>query len=235
MSVQLVRRAVADALHVHPRIDHQQLANPEQIRTLSMALPEFVPFRNQKVDGVIGILDWDHRLPSRSLILRIHLCYSAANESLLKQMMVLRREQIATRDLFPEFDVPDFSGLPGDEIYECELRSDLSIVECRLASPWRRDIAPEDAAPAVAAVRRSQVFSQTRQAHKGRSPNLGDLEAVAWTPPCESGYTRWTLDVWWLTAFDGRIGKGWSFLVDLELRPGERVVAHREFSVRAGY
>ena len=42
---------------------------------------------------------------------------------------------------------------------------------------------------------------------------------------------RWTIDVWWLTAFDGRIGKGWSFLVDAEAP--DPVVAHREFTVRA--
>jgi hypothetical protein len=225
---------VAEALHIHPRVTHQELDGADRLAALAQALPEFIPFRGRRVEGIVAILDWDHRLPSRSLVLRVHLCYSLANETLLRQLIALRREQIAARDLFPEFDVPDFGGLPGDEIYECELRPDLTLVECRLSSPWRRDIAPEDAAPAVAAVRRSSIFAQTRQAHRTRAANLGDLEAVAWTPPCESGYARWTLDVWWLTAFDGRVGKGWSFLVDLEQKPGERVVSHREFTVRAG-
>jgi hypothetical protein len=232
--VQLVRRAVEEALFVHPRISYQNLDGAEQIRALAQSLPEFVPFRGRTAAGVVAILDWDHRLPSRSLVLRLHLCYSAASEAHIRQLMAVRTEQLQARDLFPEFDVPDYAGLPGDEIYECELRPDLGLIECRLVSPWRREIAPEDAAPAVAAVRRSAVFAKARQEHKGRAANLGDLEAVAWTPPCESGYERWTLDVWWLTAFDGRIGKGWSFLVDLTKKPGERVVAHREFAVRAG-
>lgn len=232
--VQLVRRAVAETLYVHPRISFQGLDGREQVQALAAALPEFVPFRGHQVTDVVAILDWDHRLPSRGLVLRLHLCYTHANEAQLRAAIEDRQQDIAARDLFPEFDVPDFSGLPGDEIYECELQPDLVLVECRLASAWRRDITPEDAAPAVAAVRKSAAFSQTRMSHKGRASSLGDLEAVAWTPPCESGYARWTLDVWWLTAFDGRVGKGWSFLVDLEQRPGERVVAHREFAVRAG-
>ena len=225
---------MAERLYVHPRLSHQRLDSPEQFQALSRALPEFVAFRGRKVEEAVALLDWDHRLPSRSVILRLHLCYSAGTEAVIRRAIADRQEHIAARDLYPEFDVPDYSGLPGDEIYECELRTDLSILECRLTSAWRREIAAEDAAPAVAAVRRSAAFTQTRQSHKGRAQNLGDLEAVAWTPPCESGHPRWTLDVWWLTAFDGRVGKGWSFLVDLEQKPGERVVAHREFAVRAG-
>ncbi len=225
---------MAESLYVHPRISHQDFDGTQRLSALAEALPEFVPFRGRHVEGVVAILDWDHRLPSRGLILRLHLCYTLTNEGRIRQGILERRQQIASRDLYPEFDVPDFSGLPGDEIYECELQPDLTLGECRLASPWRRDVSPEDAAPAVAAVRKSQVFGETKQAHKGRPANLGDLEAVAWTPPCESGHSSWTLDVWWLTDFDGRVGKGWSFLVDLEQKPGERVVAHREFAVRAG-
>ncbi|MCS6915014.1 MAG: hypothetical protein RMK29_05630 [Myxococcales bacterium] len=232
--MQKVRRAVAEALHVHPRIRDQQLDGAAQVQALAEALPEFVPFRGHTVEGVVAILDWDHHLPSRSLLLRLHLCYTAAGEARLRQLVALRTEEIGERNLFPEFDVPDYAGLPGDEVYECELRPDLSLVGCRLVSPWRRDVAAEEAALAVAAVRRSSQFAQLRSQHKGRPAALGDLEVVAWTPPCESGYSRWTLDVWWLTAFDGRVGRGLSFLVDLEQKPGERVVAQREFHVRAG-
>ena len=28
---------------------------------------------------------------------------------------------------------------------------------------------------------------------------------MSWTPPCETDHQRWTLDVWYLLAFDGRI------------------------------
>ena len=233
-AVQLVRRAVAEALFVHPRVRHQEIATAAEASTLSQALPEFVPFRGRSVEAVVAILDWDHRLPSRNLTLRLHLCYSTSGEARIRELIAQRDEEIEERDLYPEFDVPDYSGLPGDEIYECELRSDLGLGECHLVSPWRREVAAEYGAPAVAAVRRSVAFAEARAAHKGRQKSLGDLEAVAWTPPCESHYERWTVDVWWLTTFDGRVGKGLSFLVDLEKKPGERVVAQREFQVRAG-
>ena len=84
-------------------------------------------------------------------------------------------------------------------------------------------------AMAVKLARGSEDFKKLAATERGR--HLGDLEAVSWTPPCESGHARWTLDVWYLMAFDGRIGTGRSFLVDLDDR---RVVAVRDFSVRAG-
>ena len=31
----------------------------------------------------------------------------------------------------------------------------------------------------------SDVFAEVKKQEPGRSPSLGDLEAVAWTPPCE--------------------------------------------------
>ena len=130
--------------------------------------------------------------------------------------------------------MPDFAGLPADEAYDVELTAALDIDTMRLTSPWRRDVAEEDATAAIDAVRTSSVFADVKQQELGRSAALGDLEAVAWTPPCESGQKRWTLDVWWLTAFDGRIGRGWSFLVDPAAAGDERVVASREFTVRAG-
>jgi hypothetical protein len=86
----------------------------------------------------------------------------------------------------------------------------------------------------VTVVRGSTQYADARKAEPGRQPHLGDLEAVAWTPPCESNLARWTLDVWWLTSFDGRIGKGWSFLVDVGHPGAEQVVAAREFTIRAG-
>ena len=56
-------------------------------------------------------------------------------------------------------------------------------------------------------------------------------DAVSWTPPCETQHSRWTLDVWYLLAFDGRVGTGRSFLIDLV---DNLVVTSRDFSVRTG-
>jgi hypothetical protein len=221
-------------LQIHARVAQQGITRERADSVLAEAEPRIQPFRERALHGIIGLLDWDHRLPSKALVLRLHAFYDAAAQGRFEQALARRREEIAARDLYPEFDVPDFAGLPADEAYDVELTADLQIEAMRLVSPWRRDVADEDAAAAIEAVRISEVFADVKRQEQGRSPSLGDLEAVAWTPPCESGQGRWTLDVWWLTAFDGRIGRGWSFLVDPGAGDGRRVLASREFTVRAG-
>src|SRR5262249_6889611 len=149
-------------------------------------MPRVMPFRGRAVHSVVAALDWDHRLPSRAYTLRLHLCYDEAGRLRFEQGLARRREEIGERDRFPEFDVPDLAGLPADETYDVDLSSTFAVEAMRLTSPWRREIAPDDAARAVATVRRSPVFADVEQKESGRSAALGDLEAVAWTPPCES-------------------------------------------------
>jgi hypothetical protein len=221
-------------LQIHPRVVQQGVARAAAQAAFEAALPRVQPFQQRAMHSVIGVLDWDHRLPSKQLTLRLHVCYDAESRTRFDQALERRSEEIAARDLYPEFDVPDFAGLPADESYDVELTGELDIDAMRLTSPWRRDIAEEDAQKAIDAVRASPVFADVKKQEAGRPPALGDLEAVAWTPPCESGQSRWTLDVWWLTAFDGRIGRGWSFLVDTDGGLDEPVLASREFTVRAG-
>ncbi len=126
--------------------------------------------------------------------------------------------------------MPDFADLPADEIYEIAIDPTGSVQGCRLTSPWRRDVGAEVARVAVGVARGSAEFSEIVAAAVDRPRHLGDLEAVSWAPPCETGHTAWTLDVWYLLAFDGRVGTGRSLLVD----PGARtVVKVRDFTVRA--
>jgi hypothetical protein len=221
-------------LSVHPRVGQQGVAPDKAQSLFDAALPRVQPFRDHVVHSTVGVLDWDHRLPSKQLTLRLHVLYDAAARTRFDEALTRRREEIIARDLYPEFDVPDFAGLPADEAYDVELTATLDIEAMRLTSPWRRDVAEDDSTAAIEAVRSSTVFADVKKQEVGRSAALGDLEAVAWTPPCESGQQRWTLDVWWLTAFDGRIGRGWSFLVDPAASGDARVVASREFTVRAG-
>ncbi len=221
-------------LQVHPRVLQQGIAQAAAQRVFDTALPKIQPFREHAVHSTVGVLDWDHRLPSKQLTLRVHVLYDGEARGRFDQALQRRQEEITSRDLYPEFDVPDFAGLPADEAYDVELAGTLEIEAMRLTSPWRRDVAEEDATAAIDAVRTSTVFSDVKKQEIGRSAALGDLEAVAWTPPCESGQAAWTLDVWWLTAFDGRIGRGWSFLVDPAAEGDARVLASREFTVRAG-
>jgi hypothetical protein len=188
------------------------------------------PFRDAYA-GAIGVVDWDHRLPSEALILRIFAYYSARTLAAGREAFDDRLEVIGKRDRFPEFDVPDFDHLAADEAYEIEVDRKGALGRCRLTSAWRREIRRDDARTAVRITAKSPEFAQVKKAAADRPLHLGDLEAVSWTPPCESEHEVWTLDVWYLLAFDGRVGTGRSFLVDLEAK---QVVSVRDFSVRTG-
>jgi hypothetical protein len=223
-------RAIVDELRLHPRVAQQGIGDGKPVRErLATMMPRLVPFRGRALHGVVALLDWDHRLPSRQLTLRLHALYAQAGADRFEKAYRERTEEIQRKNLFPEFDVPDFGELPGDESYDVDLSRELVVETMRLVSPWRREVDPDAALQAVRTVRGSPIFAKAKASLPGRPPHLGDLEAVAWMPPCESGQARWTIDVWWLTAFDGRVGKGWSFLVDAD---GASIVAHREFTVR---
>ncbi len=222
---------MAEGIRRHPRVAYQDLFGGEDdAGRLAVALPPLPSFRHEHV-GALTIVDWDHKLPSQTLALRIFAYYS--DEALEAGLEAYddRIEQIAERDRYPEFDVPDFDGLPADEAYEIELSPAGVIGRCRLTSAWRRTIAGSEAAAAVALAQRSSEFQNLVATTNARPSYLGELEAVSWTPPCESQHERWTLDVWYLLAFDGRVGSGRSFLVDLV---DNALVNTRDFSVRTG-
>lgn len=223
-------------MRLHPRIAYQGIFAGGAARDrLAATLPALVPFRPAGYHAAIAVLDWDHHLPSRQLAVRIYTYFDAASFAAGEEAYDDRLEEIGTRDRYPEFDVPDFSDLPADEAYEAELNERGEVVRCRLTSAWRRDVSDASGAAAVETARSSAEFAHVAAAAIDRPRHLGDLEAVSWTPPCESGHPRWTIDVWYLLAFDGRMGTGRSLLVDLGERPSERrVVAVRDFSVRAG-
>lgn len=228
MSTDL-RPFVAEEIRLHPRVAYQSLlSGPEVSAKLAAALPPLPRFRSDYV-GAITLIDWDHRLPSQSLSLRIYAYYTDETLEAGHEALDDRLEQIAERDRYPEFDVPDFEALPADEAYEIELTTAGVVGRARLTSAWRRTIASSDAANAVGLVAKSAEFDKLVESSPQRPSYLGDLEAVSWTPPCESQHARWTLDVWYLLAFDGRIGSGRSFLVDLG---SNEVIAVRDFSVR---
>lgn len=231
----LTPQMILGALRLHPRIAYQGLFGDAASRSrIAATLPTLVPFKS-RYHGAIAVLDWDHRLPSKSFALRIYAYYEPDSLAAGEEAFDDRLEEIGTRDRFPEFDVPDFADLPADEAYEVELAEGGEVQRCRLTSSWRRDVSDKDAMWAVDAARASKEFKQVSAAAADRPRHLGDLEAVSWTPPCESGHPRWTVDVWYLLAFDGRIGTGRSLLVELGAKASERrVVAMRDFSVRAG-
>jgi hypothetical protein len=224
-----LRTFLARDLRIHPRVSYQQIIRDDEPGPqIAAELPLLIPFRNQYY-GAISVVDWDHRLPSVMLPLRIYAYYTESAFAAGEEAYDDRLEEIGRRDIYPEFDVPDFDNLDADEAYEIEIDPAGQVGRCRLTSAWRRHIAPSDAEAAVEITGKAGEFRRLEAAMSDRPDRLGGLEAVSWTPPCESQHHTWTIDVWYLLAFDGRVGTGRSFLVDLEVRD---VVASRDFSVR---
>ena len=215
----------------HPRVVYQKLfGDPESLDLLAKALPPFVPFRGTGYAAALWVLDWDHRLPSRELVLRLYAFYTVEGRALGLRSFEERHAQIAREDLFPEFDVPDFGGLFADEAYEAELSLAGEPKKFRLVSDWRREVEPSMGRRAEEIVRASSAFKELASQVRTRPPGLGDLEAAEWAPPSESGHSRWGLDVWYLRSFNGMVGEGTAFLVDLQ---AEQVVGQRDFQFRA--
>jgi hypothetical protein len=216
----------------HPRVVHQELlADAEGRGRLAASLPTFVPFRATGYAAAAWVLDWDHRLPSRDLILRLYAFYTEDSLRAFRKAFEDRRKFIEKEDLFPEFDVPDFGGLVADEAYEAEVPVAGPPKKFRLVSEWRREVEAKVGRAAEDVVRQSSAFKELSSQVRARPPGLGDLEAAEWSPPSESGHGRWGIDVWYLRAFNGMVGEGTAFLVDLE---EQRVVSQRDFQFRAG-
>jgi hypothetical protein len=227
-----LREELARELHRHPRVGLQGFfGEVEQRSRLAIQVPGFVPFKGAAYSSVLWLLDWDHRLPSRALVLRLYAFYSAGAKEAGLRAFEERKARIASEDIFPEFDVPDFSALAADEAYEAEFSVGETPSKFKLVSEWRRDVEPKVGRKAEGIVRASQGFQELASQMRTRAPGLGELEAAEWAPPAESGHARWGIDVWYLRSFNGMAGEGTAFLVDLE---ESRVVSQRDFQFRAG-
>lgn len=227
-----LREELKRDLKRHARVVLQNLIADQAARdVLAEQLPSFVPFKDGSYVAALWVLDWDHRLPSRDLVLRLYAFYNddARRTGILG--FDERLAQIEGEEIFPEFDVSDFGGLPADEAYEAELPAGGPPKKFRLVSEWRRIIEPRLGRKAEDVARRSHAFQELASQMRTRLPGLGDLEAAEWCPPAESGHARWAIDVWYLRAFNGMVGEGTAFLVDLE---EEKVVGQRDFQFRAG-
>jgi hypothetical protein len=227
-----LRDFLREKLIVHPRLAQQGLwTAPEDAARLAADLPPLVPFGGASYVGADWILDWDHRIPSQHAVLRLAAYYTDERRREAAAAIDQRRAEIAKDDLFPEFDVPDLSGMPADESYEAELEIGSPPARLRLVSEWRREIDPTTGERAMAIVRDSLSFQEIKARTTFRPPGLGDLEAAEWSPPCESGHARWGIDVWYLLTYNGMVGEGRAFLVDSE---ESLVVRERDFQFRAG-
>jgi hypothetical protein len=227
-----LREELKRDLRRHPRVELQRLLESAEDRDkLAQALPVFLPFKGRTYKAVLWVADWDHRLPSQGIIMRLYAYYNSQGKGLAEHNFAEREAQIVSETIFPEFDVADFGGLPADEVYEAERTVAGELKAFHLVSEWRREIEPALARKAEQIVRASHHFQEIASQTRARPPGLGDLEAAEWSAPSESGYKSWGLDVWYLRAFNGMVGEGTAFLVDLEA--GE-VVRQRDFQFHAG-
>jgi hypothetical protein len=227
-----LREELKRAVKLHPRVSTQGLfKEPADLHKLASTLPVFLPFKGKSYKAAMWVLDWDHRIPSKDYIVRLYAFYSSQGKALGELSFADRSQQIEREDLFPEFDVSDFAGLAADEVYEAEGPVGGDLKPFRLVSEWRREIDTKAARKAEQIARASHNFKEVASETRARPPGLGDLEAAEWCPPSESGHGRWGIDVWYLRSFNGMVGEGTAFLVDLD---DEKVVRQRDFQFRAG-
>ncbi|MCB9705962.1 MAG: hypothetical protein H6711_29140 [Myxococcales bacterium] len=210
----IVRSTVTDHLHVHPRLVQQGLVPDADARRLLLAgLPSLVPFSGNRYFAARAILDWDHQLPSQNVILRLYLSYSDRDAHLLESELARRERVIATDNLYPEFDLPDYGMLPASETYVAMMRADrLMIEDLRFSSEWRRRVDQSAQRAALTSVRRLDSF--TRSLQERTHEHLGPPVVIGWTPPCLAHSTNWAIEVWLLVDFDGHRGRAHVFMVD---------------------
>ena len=100
-------------LQLHPRIAFPDLFTGDAQREKLLAtLPDLVCFEDNRYQGVISLIDWDHRLPTTAPILRVFGFYDVESLVLGTKAISSRRARIEAADKFPEFNVPDFAGMP---------------------------------------------------------------------------------------------------------------------------
>jgi hypothetical protein len=209
-----VAEAVRENLYVHVRLCDQGLApTADERQVLAGSLPELRAFGSHRFAHVRAILDWDHRIPSEGMLLRIYAAYSDKEGRRLDAAIDGRKTEIAGDNLYPEFDVPDFGGLDASETYVAALgRGQYRVDDLRLVSAWRRKVDDAPCEAALSAVRRRRSYLLARG--RPEADILGDAMVVGWAPPCTAHSPNWALEVWLLVEFDGRVGKTLVFQVD---------------------
>jgi hypothetical protein len=230
VDVTAVRQRIVERMRYHPRISYQGLmGSPTELQKLVEKLPPLLPFPSERYHDLFAILDWDHKLPSAFMVLRIFCYYSAATARGGDTHYERRLQELKIEDKFPEFDIPDFVGIAADEEYEAVFTIDGNLDRCRLRSPWRHQVQDNVGKVAIEVTAKSEALAELEKEHPDRERSLGGPEPAGWCPPCESGHSRWTVDVWYLLTLTNFGGEGRSFLVDVQ---DQRLVAVRSFLVR---
>lgn len=211
----LLRDAFGPHLHVHVRLRDQDLVpGGAALTRLARSMPPLIPFGDASYHAIVAVLDWDHRIPSELMVLRLLACYSAEDLRSVREQLAAQERRIAEANLYPEFDVPDYGVVDANEVYAAAVEVDEEAPQgMRLLSPWRKDVPAKVGRRALAALQQSESF---RIADRGRPKRraLGGPMLVGWAPPLASDGRTWTVEVWLVTDFDGQMGTARVFLVD---------------------
>ncbi len=212
---------------IHPRLAYQNLPafDVEQI-TLG-TFPDFVPFPGKEYHQLILVFDWDHKLPSRKIVGRIHAYYTPDAFSVAWREIQIRRREIAARNDFPEFDVHDFEDIPADENYQLHLNLEGDCRKVEFLSTWKHHIQESERARVLEIV---EMDPQYQEVLDSRRQSCGPAKPVMWVPPCVSRLPVWTVDTRILTYCEGPSMWGRFFLVDLW---GRQVLHSGNFHMRA--
>jgi hypothetical protein len=212
---KLVEQAFTD-LRVHVRLQEQGIATTQQFRMqLHESMPKLVPYGSNQYAAVRAVLDWDHQIPSEYMLLRIYTAYSRHEARLLDTQIRARDQAIATDNVFPEFDLQDYSDLDASETYIAVLRpGNASFEEFRFFSDWRKEVRPPVARAALSAVKQLETYQEAYRTRQNDA--LGSAVVVGWVPPCLAKSTAWAVEIWLVVEFDGQVGKANVFMVDSE-------------------
>ena len=214
----IVRAAVLQRLKVHVRVAQQGLAPaPDLRKRLAASLPELVAFGERRYAQAHALLDWDHRLPSDAVILRLYLSYTDREGSAIDSALRARDREIDAGNLYPEFDVPDYADIDASESYVAVMRpGNFEASDLRFFSDWRKSVQQPVVRDVLAAVRAHAGYE--RSMRERSHDNLGPPVVIGWTPPCLANSKHWAVEVWLLVDFDGHMGRAHVFMVDSKLR-----------------
>ncbi len=212
---ELVRQAFEE-LRVHVRLREQGIGNDAAYaKKLLDTMPELVPFGSNQYVAVRAVLDWDHQLPSEYTLLRIYAAYSKHEARLLDTQIRGREQTIATDNVYPEFDLPDYGDLDASETYIAVLRPNhTEFEEFRFFSDWRKEVRPPIARAALSAVKGLESYQEAYR--RRQNDALGSAVVVGWVPPCLAHSEAWAVEIWLVVEFDGQVGKAKVFMVDSE-------------------
>ena len=224
--------ALAAPDRVHVRVRDQDLHLDEAARArLAEGLPDLVPFPGAAYHRVFVLLDWDHRLPSSFLVVRVLCAYDEAEAARIERMLEARDATIREDDLYPEFDVPDYDGIVGAETYVgVATVPDLTVEEFRLVGRRRADVDDALARRLARRLERTERFRDLERRRPARR-QLGGAMVAGWAPPFAAGGTKWAVEFWLLLEFDGHMGRAHVFCLDPDTA---EILAERTTQVQVG-